>query len=348
MLERRMLYKMTITVQSETLPEPSAEAALSPQAQAAAVVLAYLGNTQLAVNYMAYEVLRALAVQTLARVRDGKSTDFTTLNLKSAVAPDAAKEASAWLSPHWTRLIDAERDWREGMIEAARRGGHQFIPKLEKLQGNPSIYRIQAEPLPDESVPEAIPEVPAGGIYYTPESVSAPGAFLNKALRAGAIRWSMATRWSIMLVVMSTLIGVLAVVWGLFYVGLRISRPLSPADLTLTALVLLMVIYVAQLFRFLGELFELRIVMAPTLLAPWSKDNVTLELRPSSEDSVGELVFARYSSTCPLCNASVVLFNGDKEFPGRIVGRCRRSAREHVYSFDPARKIGRPLRETAI
>ncbi|WPH20793.1 hypothetical protein [Variovorax paradoxus] len=232
-----MLDTMMITVQSETLPEPSSEAASAPQAQAAAVVLVYLANTQLAVNSMAYKVLRALAVQTLARVRDGKSTDFTTLNLKSAVAPDAAKEARAWLSPHWTRLIDAERDWREGMIAAARHDGHHFIPTLEKLQGSPSIYRIQAEPFPDEAITETIPEVPAGGIYYTPESVSAPGAFLNKALRAGAIRWSMATRWSIMPVVMSKLIGVLAVVWGLLYVGLRISRPLSPADLTLTALV---------------------------------------------------------------------------------------------------------------
>lgn len=63
-----MLDTMTITVQSETLLRPSSEAILAPRAQAAAVVLAYLANTQLAVNYMAYEVLRELATQTLLPV----------------------------------------------------------------------------------------------------------------------------------------------------------------------------------------------------------------------------------------------------------------------------------------
>jgi len=343
-----MLETMTIAVQSQTLPEPSSEAALHPQVQAAAVVLAYLENTQLPLRNKAFEVLREIATQTIARVQEGKTADITTLNLKSGVAPDAAKEASAWLSPHWARLIKEEKEWAEGMLQAARRKGLQFVPRLEKLQGNPSIYRIHADPIPNEAVPGPVPEIPDGGIYYTPESVAAPGAFLNKALRAGVVRWSLATRWSIFLIVMSTLIGVLSLAWLLLYVGLRISRPLSPADLTLAFLVLAAVVYVALLFRFFGELFDLRIVMAPTLLAPWSKDNVTLELRPSSEDNAGELVFARYASTCPICNASVVLFDGGKDFPGRIVGRCRRSAREHVFSFDLARKIGRPLRETII
>ncbi|MGJ7503677.1 hypothetical protein ACSFBF_25195 [Variovorax sp. ZT5P49] len=339
---------MTIAVQSETLPAPSSEASPHPQAQAAAVVLAYLENTQLAVRHKAFQVLKELAIQTIARVREGKPTDITTLNLKTGVAPDTSKEPSAWLSPHWSRLVDEEKEWHEGMVEVARREGMAFIPRLEKLLGNPSVYRIHADPIPDETMPEPVPEIPKGGIYYTPESVAAPGAFLNKALRAGVIRWSAMTRWSIMLAVMSTLIGVMILTWLLLYFSVRISRPLSPADLSVAFVVLMLVVSVVSLFRFFGELFELRIVMAPTLLTPLSKDNVTLELRPSTEDSVGALVFVRYSSTCPICNGSVELFDGSKDFPGRIVGRCRRSAREHVYSFDLARKIGRPLRETAI
>ncbi|MGJ3702671.1 hypothetical protein [Variovorax sp. AFSI2.2] len=343
-----MLGTMTIAMQSETLPGPSPEVVLDPQAQAATVVLAYLTNTQLPLRHKAFEVLRELAIQTIARVQEGKSTDITTLNLKSGVAPEAAKEASAWLSPHWARLVKEEKGWTEGMIEAARRKGLQYIPRLEKVQGSPSVYRIQADPVPHDAAPEPVPAIPEGGIYYTTEAVAAPGAFLSKALRTGFVRWSAPIRWSIMIVIMSALISVLLLAWLLLYVGVRISRPLSPADLTSVASVLLLGLGVVSLFRFFGELFELRIVMAPTLLIPLSKDNVTLELRRSADGGVGGLMFARYSSSCPACNASVELFDGGKDFPGRIVGRCRRSAREHVYSFDHVSKIGRPLRETAI
>jgi len=342
-----MLDTMTFAVQSETLPGAFAEAPHPPQAQAAAVVLAYLDNTQLAVRNKAFEVLKELATQTLARALTGKSTDITTLNLKTGVAPHAAKDASAWLSPHWARLIEAERNWGEGMIAAARREKMAFIPRLEKLQGNPSIYRIQADPIPDEAAPQPVPAIPKDGIYYTPESVTAPGGFLSKALRAGIIPWTVVARWSVMLTVMSALIGVLILAWLLLWFGLRTSRPLSPIDVTTSIVFLMLLASLASVFRFFGELFDLRIVMAPTLLTPLSKDNVTLELRPSTENSTGELVFARYSSTCPICSASIVLFDGAKDFPGRIVGRCRRSAREHVYSFDHARKIGHPLREVA-
>jgi hypothetical protein len=342
-----MLGTMTISVQSETLPEPSPEVVLHPQVQAATVVLAYLTNTQLPLRNKAFEVLRELATQTITRVHEGKSPDITTLNLKSGVAPEAAKEASAWLSPHWARLVKEEKGWPEGMIEAARRKGLQYVPRLEKVQGSPSVYRIQADPLPDDAAPEPVPAIPEGGIYYTTEAIAAPGAFLSNALRAGFVRWSAPIRWSIMLAVMSALISVLLLAWLLLYFGVRISRPLSPADLTTVAGVLLLGVGVASLFRFFGELFELRIVMAPALLIPLSKDNVTLELRRSTDGGVDGLVFARYSSSCPACNASVELFDGGKDFPGRIVGRCRRSAREHVYSFDHVSKIGRPLRDTA-
>jgi len=73
-------------------------------------------------------------------------------------------------------------------------------------------------------------------------------------------------------------------------------------------------------------------------------DNVTLEFRRGTpDDDVGELAFVRYTSTCPLCGGAVVIDSGRAAFPDRLVGRCRRSAREHVFSFDPASRLGRPL-----
>lgn len=56
-----MLGSMTFSVQSKTLPGASAEYARSPEVQAAAVVIAYLNNTQRAMRHKAFEVLRELA-----------------------------------------------------------------------------------------------------------------------------------------------------------------------------------------------------------------------------------------------------------------------------------------------
>ncbi|MGJ7497826.1 hypothetical protein ACSFA8_22475 [Variovorax sp. RT4R15] len=335
---------MMQVLQSETLPETSRDACDPPEAQAAAVVLAYLDNTQLAFRQKAYEVLRELATQTMARAQGGKSTEFTAVNLKAGVAPEAGKEPSAWLSPHWTRLLQAEAQWQEGMVQEARRKGLAFIPRLQKQQGNPSYYKILPAPIPEEIDSAPVPQVPAGGIYYTTESVAAPGSLLSNALRAGSVPWTAATRWSFALTLMAMLVVVLASAWLLLYFGLRLTRPLSPADLATIGVFAAVAAGLIGIFRFFGELFELRIVMAPTLLTPLSKDNVTLELRSSTSEQAAQLVFARYTSTCLECGGSIELFDGGKEFSGRIVGRCRRSAREHVYSFDHVGKIGRAIR----
>jgi len=312
--------------------------------QAATVVLAYLQNTKLALRSRAYEVLGELATQTLERLKRGQSADIATLSLKTGVAPDVAKEPSAWLSPHWATLMRAEPGWQEGMADEARRLGIEVVPKLDKSPGNPAYYRILASPIPaQEAVPEVAP-VPEGGIYYTAEAVAAPGSWLLKAWRSGVVPWNGLMRWGTFSMVMVGLIATLGAAWLLLNGAARIWRPLSPADLAVLVVFLLALRMVVLAFRFLEQLFDLRLVMAPSLLTPFTVDNVTLELRPSTDHGPGELIFARYTSTCPICQGTVELFDGGKVFPDRVVGRCRRSGREHVFSFDHVQRIGYPLR----
>lgn len=338
-----MLGDMTSIVQSEILPRPSQDAQSSPETQAAAVVLAYLDHTQLRFRSKAYEVLGELAKQTIARLEAAQPPAITTLNLKTGVAPDAAKEPSAWLSPHWNKLMMEEQKWQEGMSSVARRIGASFVPKLEKLTGNPTMYRIVALPLPDDNEEADVQRIPDGGVFYTPESIAAPGAWLRVAWKAGIVRWTAATRWSIGFLIFAGLIFVAVVGWLLLDWASRVNRPVSLADVATMICFGAMVAAVSAVFRFWGQLFDMRIVMAPSLLTPLSKDNVTLELRPSSIDSPGELVFARYTSTCPICGGGIQLYEGGKGFPDRIVGRCKRSGREHVFSFDHVLKVGHRL-----
>lgn len=331
-------------LQSTPLPRPSEDPTAAPAMQAANVVLAYLESTQLALRSKAHEVLRELAQQTLARLEAGQAVEISTLSLKAGVAPEAAKEPSAWLSPHWAKLLQAEERWQEGMADEARRLGSAFLPKLEKLPGNPTHYRIVPLPLPNATEQVVVPEVPEGGVFYTAESIAPPGAWLRKAWKSGIVRWTPATRWSVASVGLGALIFVALTGWFLLQWAVRAHRPVTLADVATVGLFVAIAGSVLAFFRFFGELFDMRVVMAPTLLTPLSKDSVTLEIRPSTADAEGELVFARYTSTCPVCGGHIQLFDGGKAFPERIVGRCGRSGREHVFSFDHVRKVGRPLR----
>jgi hypothetical protein len=128
-------------------------------------------------------------------------------------------------------------------------------------------------------------------------------------------------------------------------VGSKIARPVSPSDLSLVSLVLFFVFLLWRVFHFLDQLYTFRIVMAPDVLTPLSATDVTLEIRgPKAEEGLAELAFVRYSATCPACGGIVEIHEGRRAFPDRLVGRCRRAAREHVFSFDPVLKSGYPLR----
>ena len=343
-----MLRAMAVSDQSQTLPEVSLESTQPPEAQAATVVLTYLTATQLASKNVAFGVLSELASQTIERTSKGQPTDITALNLKSGVAPDVLRDPSGWLSPHWKKLVKEEPTWQEPMESIARRDGHDYVPKLEKLPGNPAHYRLCPVRLPEPTISDQAVQqrasAPPGGVCYEREGVMAPGWFLSNALRSGTVPWNAGVRWTLALGVMAGVIGVLGLLSMFFMLGQKINRPIYPSDVATSLAFLAIAVAVVSVFRFFSDLFDLRIVMAPSLLVPWSADNVTLELRPSTSEDKAQLAFVKYSSTCPICGGKVELFGGGREFIGRIVGRCRRSPREHVFSFDHVSRIGHPLR----
>lgn len=57
-----------------------------------------------------------------------------------------------------------------------------------------------------------------------------------------------------------------------------------------------------------------------------------------------QFAVVRHWGTCPVCSAEVDLDAGGTAFPDRLVGRCHDAPLEHVFSFDPVRLIGEPLR----
>lgn len=56
------------------------------------------------------------------------------------------------------------------------------------------------------------------------------------------------------------------------------------------------------------------------------------------------LLVTRYESSCKVCGSKIILRNGGKNWPERLVGTCMSSPTEHVYTFDRFSLVGNPLR----
>ena len=309
------------------------------------MVCAFLAETRQEHRNQSYELLVVLASRTRDRSLEGRDTSFTALNLKEDVAPGAAKEPSGWISPLWAKLIAAELEWQEGMADVARQRGLAYLPRLVKEPGSPAHYRLEAAPLLESAHRDTPAPVPPGGVHYTPQAVAAPASWLNSALKSGVVRWTVGLRWVFAAgMIVLTLLAVAAIALT-FTVGIRATRPPNLADLITLLTLAGLIAVLLPIYRFFDDLFDLRIVMAPEALTPISQANVTLEIRrPSGDDEVGELAFVRYTALCAKCDGAVAVYQGGRDFPGRLVGRCRRSGREHVYSFDHVLRSGLPLR----
>ncbi len=99
-------------------------------------------------------------------------------------------------------------------------------------------------------------------------------------------------------------------------------------------------------FKFyeLIQLLEDRITMAPLKLLSTTEQAVCLELVTTTDKKNKILRLVKYASQCPICQAEILLDKGEPDFPRRIVGRCKESPREHVYSFGRITLTGNKLR----
>lgn len=94
----------------------------------------------------------------------------------------------------------------------------------------------------------------------------------------------------------------------------------------------------------LGSLIKVKewgVIMAPDHLLPIRMFHEMQLVYDPDEELVRA---ARYLGECPICHARVSVSDGGKAFPDRLIGRCRLSPREHVFSFDHALRVGEPLR----
>lgn len=299
-----------------------------------------------------FDVLGALVTLTINRLEQGKSDiQFTALNIltEAGIESSDGKNAGTRLSSIWKKLVLEILPAREaGIQDFARNQGLMFYPWPEKDKsegGRPSKYFLKDYSLPENEFSK-IPEAEPSYIEYIRELTPEPSWWAKPLLKNG-YRLEGWRRWAFLIYgVGSIVLGAipLLLLWILFW---RMPTwSIKDLSLSIFGSAFFMLVFWIGLYP-LFRLLDWRIVMAPTSLVALNEINVQMEIvrdSHSTTTSPGTIRLARYASTCPQCNSKIEVGDGKKEFPNRLIGRCRENPGEHVYSFDRSTCRGRKLR----
>ncbi len=296
----------------------------------------------------AYRVIDYLARQTIERSRQGKPTGIATKDIHIDLEGNRNQGPSAWMSPLWKKIKEQfYPQIEEAVIRRCREAGYSHYPQLTKQESSPALYLIEAVPIEPSWQPisnsEVIHRSEKQGVEYEPD-LSLRLSWIGSWVLKGGLVWTRykklaATAWLLL-----SLLGVLLFSLLLWVVLAQSKTPLSARDLMQVLIMIGAPWFFMRRIDASTRVFEDRIVIAPDWVLAWKEFGATLELEGEPDtDDTRTFKVTRYTASCPVCRGMVKLDRGDPDFPRRLVGRCSRSPREHVFSFDRVTRSGGPL-----
>jgi len=141
----------------------------------------------------------------------------------------------------------------------------------------------------------------------------------------------------------------IGLIWLGTYASWTRDQPITTAVLAQLGVALVVTAGLWWLSKPVRQLPTQRVTMAgPSFLAV---SDLYGQLRtmpaPGRQLKSREFAVVRHWGICPICSAEVDLDSGGTAFPDRLIGRCHDAPLEHVFSFDPVRLLGEPLRRAA-
>lgn len=307
-----------------------------------------------------FVLLSILAQETAARIDAGVPPESVTFDAQELAAlcraaapikgPAEGKE-STWVSKNWKELEKLLLETETFLVNLAREKGLR-LPRLDKQRsrggsGQRSQYRLLARPLPEVSH-ETRYKVPFGGLRYT----------IERRRKVPWTLWLYVSRRfrTIRRAVLLTLMALFLLGWLVLWLPL-ILRAFVPTEVDYFAVLFGSSMLALGYFSFFGPLFSVndwRVAALPFLFQPSNEREPLLlqEFRPPGDtESRRQIDLVKYTGDCPVCGDRIVVGSGGLRFWGRLVGRCRSSPREHVFSFDHVTLVGRalirnPIRQT--
>lgn len=137
---------------------------------------------------------------------------------------------------------------------------------------------------------------------------------------------------------------------ALFFFSMK-NQTLATYPLWQLAVLIGAILLFLQKKKRIDRFIDDRIIIASELFMGWAELSLVQEL-VTVNDEKGNFLYkkvqlTKYVAICPICNAQVELAKGEPDFLRRIIGRCKESPREHIYSFDRVTKLGVLLHQNA-
>jgi len=300
-------------------------------------------------------VLRELIEATVTALsRGGAPPEKDTTTLRDLLQRIEGDQDGAWSKPFRAKELAI---WWEARAEQLRQvcsvHGCDWMPRLVVKTGGgrglPSRLLFEfhrtgdAEPEAATTAPEASPTL----VRYQMDPAK-PALWLR--LLVGSRPFPVQSWRGYVLLGSAALNMVLiGLIWLGTYALWTRGQPITTAALAQLGVALLVTAGLWWLSKPVRQLPTQRVTMAGPSFLALSELYGQLRTMPAPGRQLKSREFAvvRHWGICPICSAEVDLDSGGSAFPDRLIGRCHDAPLEHVFSFDPVRLVGEPLRRGA-
>ena len=267
------------------------------------------------------------------------------------------KNSDTWVQTTWNNLKKTHETTYRGYIDYIAQQSQ--LSELKKClpwpkedyqpgQGERKYYYLWPEDKTqeaDQSITKQLPAVhPSGMISYRRETVKKRDPVYRWFIRSSLLSVSGLLKWWVVVfwVPLAWVLLMCYLVWHLFPMGMLES--VVSIGLIVFTLVMVQKSYAHY------QVLKKRVVVAPMLIntvSDYYPDLLTyMKLSSAKPDQGAIICLIRYKSQCPVCGDVVGVIKGQNDLAGRLIGSCRRSPDEHVFSFDWSSQKGFPLRQT--
>lgn len=246
------------------------------------------------------------------------------------------------------------KTWWQARIEQVRQAcvgqNSRWVPSLVvKTSGGrklPSRLRFEFEPVVLEEQEEQASDSGDLALRYRMDPAK-PALWLR--LLVGSRSFPMHSwRGYLLLALAGLTMLFIGLIWLSYYAIWAHGQPITTAILAKAGLAFFVSVGLWWITKPIRELPTHRVTLAgPVYLAISELYGQLRTMRTSSDKGKSrEFSVVRHWGICPICSAEVDLEAGGNAFPDRLVGRCHDAPLEHVFSFDPVRLVGTPIRQS--
>jgi hypothetical protein len=300
-------------------------------------------------------VLRELIEATITALSRGDAPpEKDTTTLRDLLQRLDGDQGGAWSKPFRAKELANWWDARaEQLRQACNLSGCDWAPKLVVKTGGgrglPSRLSFEFQPT-DDTESEAGTTAPGASLAQVRYQMDPAKPALWLRLLVGSRPFPVQSWRGYVLVGTAALDMVLiGLIWLATYAAWTRDQPVTTAVLAQLGAAVLVTAGLWWLSKPIRQLPTQRVTMAGPSFLALSELYGQLRTMPAPGRQLKSREFAvvRHWGICPICSADVDLDSGGTAFPDRLIGRCHDAPLEHVFSFDPVRLVGEPLRRGA-